>query len=110
MINWLHSIDLTVVQALFNMRTIAGSDFFIWVSEFGRPYTIGACTVILILYFYLKKQYVPIKALALSVVGTGLTVVCIKQLLQTPRPSLAYAAYAEIGYGFPSGHTAGAIA
>src|SRR5262245_21294076 len=106
----LHSFDQHVVDGMAQIRTQSGIDFFLWVSEFGRPYTLGAFTVVLALFFYLQKKYSLMAALLVTMTGTALTVMAVKTLTAVSRPALSLAAYPEIGYAFPSGHTAGAIA
>lgn len=110
MTDWLHSLDHGVLESLYAARTLAGTDFFIVISEFGRPYTISALAAALAMVFYLRKMYWHICALLFTMSGTGLTVLLLKQLLAIPRPAHPYPAYIEIGYAFPSAHAAGSIA
>jgi undecaprenyl-diphosphatase len=110
MIEWLQTIDARVLQEMVAIRTQFGVDIFLWVSEFGRPYTIGALTVVLVLFCYLKGWYRRAVALMVTTVGTGLTILILKQLIHTPRPPISYATYVENTFSFPSGHTAGALA
>jgi membrane-associated phospholipid phosphatase len=110
MIDWLHALDTKVLEHLYAVRTMPGIDFFILISEFGRPYTIVALTASLALCLYLKRMYGYILGLLFAVAGTGLSVLIVKELTVIARPELPYPAYFEIGYAFPSFHAAGALA
>ncbi|MGH3344188.1 MAG: phosphatase PAP2 family protein [Carbonactinosporaceae bacterium] len=57
-----------------------------------------------------RRSWVPLVLLAVTLVGAGVAVSVLKALIARPRPPAVLAVYLEAGYGFPSGHTTHATA
>ena len=104
MITMIQSLDNTILIALFNIRTIPWSHAFIWVTEMGSMTTILGFFAIVVLLLSLKKCWHTIVGLTFAVFGSGIVAYILKVVVHRARPDVAYRAYVESGYSFPSGH------
>jgi len=107
---WLTGLDTMILHDLYGIRSIAGTYFFIGVSEFATLYTLAAFSACSCLYFLLRKQYAYAVGLASTMALTGLVILYVKSAVALARPDMYYQAYVENGMTFPSGHAAGSMA
>ncbi len=104
MISFISNIDMAVIQALYDVRNLAVSQNLILVSELGRTisiYGLGFCIALLLL---LRKRYVHIAGLAITLASSGVLILLAKGLIARERPPLFFRAYPEIWHSFPSAH------
>ncbi len=102
------SVDTRVANLLSVFRGPGLTEFFLWVTLFGKWQIIIIFTlaIVIILWWWRKRIY--IAPLFLAVIGTGFFTWFGKLALHRPRPEVAI--YTEQSFSFPSGHAAIAIA
>lgn len=103
-------IDRPVVEYFAHIRTMGGTLFFINLSELAGPPASAGVGLIVALLMYLRKNFAGIAGLAVALGGANAAWLIIKELVNRPRPAVAYASFLEPGSSFPSGHTTNAFA
>lgn len=106
----LTAIDQRVLEALYEIRTLPTTYFFILVSEFGRAATIVGFAAITALLLIVRKHYAYATGLFVSVASAGMSILLLKGVIERARPDEMYQAYIETWYSFPSAHVAFAAA
>lgn len=106
MLSLIASFDDSTLQAILALRSGAGINIFIVISELGRTYTILGFTVIAVLVYLLWKNIPHAAGLIASAGGAFAAVFIIKELVARARPDISIAAYIESSSAFPSGHAA----
>lgn len=104
MIQLIDSLDVRILQYLFDHHDITTTLLFIDISELGS--TVFVCGIMLCVALVLVyRRRIPYAiALAVSVLGAGATALLIKEVVHRARPGAVYQAYIETGFSFPSGH------
>ena len=95
---------MSILQYLFAHRDITTTLFFICISELGSTIFvcgIALCVGLLLVY---RRTFALAVGLAVSVLGSGAAALLVKELVHRTRPEVAYQAYLETGFSFPSGH------
>lgn len=103
-------IDRPVLEYFAHIRTMGGTFFFINLSELGGPPASAGIGLILALLMYLRRKFAAIAGLAIALGGANAAWIVIKELVNRPRPAVAYASFLEPGSSFPSGHATNAFA
>ena len=104
MTGYLTGLDMPVLQYLVAHRDITTSLFFIGITELGSTVLVCGITLCIGIYFVFRRQVPYAAGLAVSVFGGGGAALLIKELVHRARPDIAFRAYAETGFSFPSGH------
>ncbi|APU71285.1 phospholipid phosphatase [Companilactobacillus crustorum] len=104
---WLINLD----SMLQRITTIAGDSsmakFFEFITFFGSPMIVLLLSVVLIIYFLIKKESVTSLWIAFTILGGDALAFIIKETVQRPRPSNIIGG--DTGYSFPSGHVFGTM-
>ena len=108
--NFIGSLDLSVLLALFAMRDQGTVQLFIWISELGSTMVIGGLAVCAALLFASRGRLTYLAGLIMSVVGSAATVFILKEIIHRARPDALYQAYAVTDFSFPSGHATMSLA
>lgn len=105
--NWFSSLDVRVLQSLYDGRNLDTTLLWISVTELGEATLIIGLTVCIALLLAARRQYrYAIGALS-CVASATLLSTAIKLLVHRPRPATNFHAYlGETGYSFPSAHAA----
>lgn len=105
------SVDLSILQTLYAIRSAPLAHFFILLSTIGDTATMIGITIIVValLFLWFKEKALAIGLLSTMTVSTAITY-GLKEVVARSRPDLMYQAYAETGYSFPSGHSSAAAA
>ena len=99
------SVDTYVLDALYALRTVFGSQVFIVISEFGSEITIFGIMLATGLWLVARKRIADAAGLVVAVCGSGAAIVVLKYVVDRTRPDLMYQAYTEGPfYSFPSAH------
>lgn len=85
------------------------NQFFVTITKFGDPLTIGILSLLIFLFFYLKKFkraaiWFAIGVIGISTIGNSL----LKLIFMRERPTLEHLV-TEHTYSFPSGHSTGSM-
>ncbi|MSU73785.1 phosphatase PAP2 family protein [Candidatus Kaiserbacteria bacterium] len=110
MSQFITGLDARVLEYLFLHRDITTTLSFIGLTELGSTVFvcgIALCVCLLLVY---RRASAPALGLAVSVLGGGATVLLIKEFVRRARPEVAFQAYRETGFSFPSGHATLAVA
>lgn len=110
MIEYIGALDVHVLQVLYDVRDPTLVQFFIWVSELGRSWTVYGIAICIVLVLLFCRNYALASGLAISVASSGIAIFTIKGLVERARPPEYFQAYLEIWYSFPSAHAALSIA
>ncbi len=110
MIEYLVALDARVLEALYALRDPGIVQIFIWITELGSTVTIGGIALALGLLLLVRKQFSYFVGICITVAGTILAVSFLKEIIARARPDVAYQAYLESGFSFPSGHAAFSLA
>jgi membrane-associated phospholipid phosphatase len=102
-------IDNTVARFLYRSRTDSIADFFYVFTQLGNEYVILCAIVLMSVLFIVRKKTYNIAGLAVSVLGSALTVQLGKHIFKISRP-VEYSYYHMDSYSFPSGHSTAAVA
>jgi len=106
----LNFIDQKISWAIVNLRSDFWDHFFYFITIFGTWYMITLLFVLSAYLLWLNKRKELIFPFFVTVLGSGITNLIIKYLIDRPRPSAGIALYTETGYSFPSAHAALIIA
>ncbi|GAB3575240.1 hypothetical protein GCM10027578_39110 [Spirosoma luteolum] len=101
-------IDMAFSRLLFNTRSARVSQFLYGLTYLGSAYATVFFLLLgsVVLWFQRKRRHILV--LWLLVVGMAITVQAGKRYFVRPRPAqVGY--YTEVGYSFPSGHSATAM-
>jgi membrane-associated phospholipid phosphatase len=100
-------VDGAVLRLVAGVRSPALTDAFLVITHVGTGAALVAVALAGggVLAAVARSVAPPLLVLA-AIAGMAITVFSVKVLIARPRPAPALAAYAEDGYGFPSGHTA----
>lgn len=98
------ALDQRVLEALYAARDPMLVQFFIWISELGRTGTVLGLAACLILLFLLWSKYRYAAGLAFSIGTSGTILFFLKGAVARMRPDVAYQAYIESWFSFPSAH------
>lgn len=86
---------------------IAGTwlyDFFYKLTELGSTIILGVCTLIVVVWLWIKKKdYLAMAVVSIGVCGSDQLNRFVKGIIERERPSIN-AAIDAVGYSFPSGH------
>ncbi len=104
MIRYLSEVDTGILQYLYTHRDLTTTLFFIDVSELGSTVFVCGITLCIALLLVLRRKIPYAIALTVSVWGAWATALLIKEAVHRARPEVAYRAYIETGFSFPSGH------
>lgn len=78
------------------------------ITHAGDPLTVAAlATVVCVGMAWWRRSWLPLVLGVLGAGGIALVVMAVKLMVGRPRPPLPFAAIAENGYSFPSGHATG---
>ena len=110
MIEWLASLDMSVLQSLYAARSDTFVQILMSVSTVGDTATVIVLAAVLAFIFYIYKRHAEMAGLVTAVIGTASVTYVLKHLVQRARPDALYQAYAETGYSFPSGHASASAA
>lgn len=83
---------------------------FVFLTQLGGVYVIGAVVAALSIYFLVRKEYYKLFFVAASVGGISLINVFLKTIFERSRPDLWERLVSELSFSFPSGHSAASIA
>jgi undecaprenyl-diphosphatase len=105
MIHFLRQIDGQLLEYLYSIRSVSLSNFFIFVTEFGSPATVGTASLAVCGWFALKKRYADILGLIVTVCGSATFILILKYTINRARPDIIYQVYMQGPfYSFPSAH------
>jgi membrane-associated phospholipid phosphatase len=109
-LTYIANFDLWSLHALYALRTLNNSLFFIGVSELSATTTvIGVGLLGILISLYRKRIYdALLLATALSSAAAGIYV--LKHLFARARPDEFFQAYPETGFSLPSGHATFSVA
>ena len=111
MIHLIATLDTSVLDYLYSIRSFPATIFFIAVSEFGREIIVFLIVIVLALWYVYRKQFADVFGLIVSVFGTATTILILKYAISRPRPGFWFQAYPEGPfYSFPSAHAGLSIA
>jgi undecaprenyl-diphosphatase len=100
-------VDGAVLNLVAGARTPPLVDAFVVITHIGTGALLAAVALAGgAVLAVARRSLQPLLLLAVSLAGMALTVFSVKLLVARPRPADELAAYAEDGYGFPSGHAA----
>lgn len=107
---FLTGLDANVIQYLSAHRDITTILSFIGITELGS--TIFVCGIALCVGLFLtyRGAFASAFGLAISVLGGGAAALLLKEIVHRARPEVAFQAYRETGFSFPSGHATVAVA
>ena len=108
--NFIGSLDLSLLQALFALRDQSAVQALIWITELGSTITIGGLAVCAAFLFALRGRFAYLAGLIVSVAGSAVAVFLLKEIVHRARPDALYQAYAETDFSFPSGHATMSLA
>lgn len=95
-------IDLWVYEHIINLHSPTFSKIMIFISWINNSSQIIFISILFLIYLFYKKMYQQIIFFIISMVGSSLLFVLIKEILKRERP---LSNIIEIGgYSFPSGH------
>ncbi len=98
------SLDTSVLHALYAIRDYATTSILIAVSELGSTIVVSGLATCVALVLMLRRHRAYAAGLVVSVFGGGAAALVLKEIVHRARPDVAFQAYAETGYSFPSGH------
>lgn len=100
-------VDGAILRLVAGVRSPALTDVFLAITHIGTGAALVAVAVVggCALAAVARSVAPPLLVLA-AIAGMAITVFSVKLAIARPRPARDLAAYAEDGYGFPSGHTA----
>lgn len=108
MITSIIAFDTAAEQALYAIRNPDLVRIFLWFTELASvSFVLGFAAAVIIFLIY-RKRWQSALGLAISVLGSGLAVLVLKELVARPRPETA--AYVEFMSAFPSSHAVLVIA
>jgi undecaprenyl-diphosphatase len=111
MLHWIFSLDTSILEYLYAIRTIPVTIIFIDISEFGRWQIALGFAVLISLFCILYKRYADIFGIFAAFLGSGIAILALKYIIHRPRPDLHFQAYPEGPYfSFPSAHAGIAMA
>ncbi len=110
MMSFISSLDTRVLDTLYANRDLDTVNIFIGITESGDKLFVGGLIASLVLFFALRRKYAYLAGLLVSAVGAAATTYALKILIERARPGIAYQAYIESGFSFPSGHATVAMA
>ncbi len=112
MIHLITSLDTSVLQFLYEYRTMLMTLIFIDISELGRYEILMPLSAAVGMVLYLYRRIADIAGLAIAVFGSAAAVMALKVFVNRPRPALIpFQAYPEgASYSFPSAHAALSVA
>jgi len=103
------SIDNTVAETVFAMRTDFSAKIFYAITQLGHQYVILGGMVLLSVIFIVRKEGHHVAGLLISVLGSALTVQVGKYIFKINRPT-QYSYYPMDSFSFPSGHATAVVA
>lgn len=105
---WLTGFDQTLTSIVRKPYPAANS-FFIWITKFADPITIGILCVVIAFVLYRGKYYAEMLWLLINTaLIAGVANPLIKLVFMRPRPTLDHLV-TEHSYSFPSGHSNGSM-
>lgn len=105
---WLNGFDQTFTSLVRSSYPAANS-FFIWITKFANPLTIGILSIAIALVLYSGKYYAEILWLLINTaLIAGVANPLIKLIFMRPRPTIEHLV-TEHSYSFPSGHSNGSM-
>ena len=106
---WMLSIDNSLAQFLFSIRSNHVANLFFYFSKLGSLPVIIVTGSIAVSVFLFQRRFIFIISLLISLAGTGISILLGKVYFHRIRPdSLSF--YNEVLYSFPSGHAIIAVA
>ncbi|MCR8655757.1 phosphatase PAP2 family protein [Paenibacillus endoradicis] len=100
---WLNRLDTYFISLIQLNINPFKTELFNIITFFGSVTMIGAVSLGVLLFIYIKKKYRLLLFIACSImVGVGILPQLLKRLIQRDRPSDAL--IQETGFSFPSGH------
>lgn len=110
MLEQIASFDQHVLAILYAKRDMAVLLPLTDVTQLGSVIAVFLVGGALALILALHQRIAEMVGLTIALVGTAVSSSFLKDVFARPRPDLAYQAYAETGYSFPSEHTSLATA
>jgi len=109
MLNLIHWFDEKAFTLFLSWRIAWLDNIFLVITMLGKSYVVIIITILLIFYFWKKRDWEYIIPLILSVAGSSATALILKLFIARPRP-VGVAVYIEDLSSFPSGHATVAVA
>jgi membrane-associated phospholipid phosphatase len=104
------NVDVAIEQALYAVRTPDGVAVFSFFTDFGGAAMVIVVMAAALFLFYRGAYRHYALGLLVSVAGSALAALCIKLLVERPRPPLYLHAVVETSSSFPSSHATAAAA
>lgn len=104
MIQLITGVDANILRYFAAHRDITTTLSFINITELGSVVFvcgIALCTGLILAY---RRAFAAAFGLAVSVLGGGAAALLLKEIVHRTRPEVAFQAYRETGFSFPSGH------
>ncbi len=102
--------DRQILESLYTIRDLDTTLSLITLTQLGSTLVIGGIALSVALYLLVRKRLSYLAGLSVSVIGTIIAVFPLKMFIARARPDIAFQAYAETGFSFPSGHAAFSVA
>jgi undecaprenyl-diphosphatase len=102
--------DRSILDILYAQRDATVLASLVDVTQLGSVIAVFLVGGALALILALHQRIAEVIGLTFALLGTALASSFLKNIFERPRPDLAYQAYAETGYSFPSEHTSLATA
>lgn len=100
------TLDFKIAENIVSMRSDFFNHFFFFITPLGSWYMISILFVCFSILFYFKNKKYLVLPLFVSILGSGVTAVIMKHLIDRPRPGDEFALYIELLSSFPSAHAA----
>lgn len=102
--------DTYILNALFAAREPALVQLFLVITYLGNTYVIAVLTACIGAVLVWNRRIADVCGLAVSFVGSVVSVALLKDIVARPRPDALYFAYQpETLYAFPSWHATGSL-
>ena len=100
----LHSLNVRVLQGLYDHRSPGLDALAIGLSRLGDPAGTTVVGTLGVLVFCFHRRFLDAAVSVATLLGGAVLSLVLKQVFQHPRPDLIVSIAPETGYGFPSAH------
>ena len=102
---FLQAQDTQIERWIFSFTT--NDNFYIYnrITLMGESFLLVPISLLIILGWLLKKQWLLAAGMAMSVIGGGTLTLILKILFRSYRPNQINDLIVKMNYGFPSGHS-----
>lgn len=100
----LTALDAGLQEAFASWRHAGVLALFSWISLLGSPYLVGGLTLAATPVLAFKRAWPDLAGLWLALVGAGLSIIAVKDLVDRPRPA-ALEGLVVASSAFPSGNS-----